>query len=250
MWGQVRVTALALAGMLCGTQVQARDIVIGVEDLDYYPVYAVQNGQYVGAAREILDAFAAASGHTISYRPFPIKRLYAEFLGGSVDAKFPDSPKWANAQKTGLTIAYSKPVITYVDGVMVQPRNKGRDIAQFRQLGIVSGFTPFAWLDALKGGSVTLRENPRSELLLKQVLLDRLDGGYVSVAAANYTLDHTMGQPGALIFDPNLPHTRDSYTLSSVSHPELIAEFDTWLAANAGTVRQIINRLGAEKGVQ
>lgn len=241
----------AVCALFCASaRAEHRTFVVGVEELDYFPAYSVQKGEYVGAAREILDAFAQAQGYTFAYRPLPVKRLYAELLSGGIDFKFPDNPSWALDAKQGQAVTYSTPVIGYVDGVLVRPENVGRGVERVRTLGTVSGFTPFAWLDAIRDGRVQLKENPRMELLLKQVALERLDGAYASVAVASYQLESALGMPSALVFDPRLPHSRDHYRLSTLAHPSVIAEFNAWLAANAGLVKAIKDRTGAEKGFQ
>jgi hypothetical protein len=56
--------------------------------------------------------------------------------------------------------------------------------------------------------------------------------------------------PGALAFDPSLPHSRAGYHLSSATHPELVAEFDQWLTANAALVAAIKARFNAEPRVE
>ena len=38
------------------------------------------------------------------------------------------------------------------------------------------------------------------------------------------------------MFDPKLPHTRGSFHLSSLRHPQLIARFDRFLAEHAAQV--------------
>lgn len=243
---------LIAAAMMAGWPAAAaeRDLVVGVEELEYYPLYAVRDGEYVGAAREVLDSFAKDRGYRLTYRPLPIKRLYAELVAGGIDLKFPDDPLWSPESKQGRTIAYSNPVIAYVDGVMVRPSNHGRGAEAVRTLGTVSGFTPFAWLDRVKAGQVTVKENPRMELLLRQAVVGHVDGAYASVAVANYVLAGPLSMPGALMFDPALPHTRDHYKLSSANHPEVVAEFNAWLAANGPLVKLIKDRYGAEKGLE
>ncbi|MBC7951527.1 MAG: transporter substrate-binding domain-containing protein [Rhodospirillaceae bacterium] len=230
-------------------QAAPRELVVGVEELDYFPVYSVKSGKYVGAARDILDAFAAANGYVLTYKPQPIKRLFAELLSGGIDLKFPDNPHWASDAKGGQDITYSNPVIAYIDGVLVRPHMAGKDISTIHTLGTVSGFTPFAWIDRIKAGTVQVKENPRMELLLKQAAIGRFDGAYGSLAVANNILDDVLKTPGALVFDPALPHSRDSYMLSSLNHPKVVAEFNAWMAANAATVKAIKDRTGAEKGV-
>lgn len=243
------VAALAWLWLGAAAWAGPRDLVVGVEELDYLPAYGMHDGKYDGAARDILDAFAAARGYQLTYKPLPIKRLFAELLSGGVDLKFPDNPFWAADSKTGQKVAYSKPVIRYIDGVMVRPEEQGKGLAGFRTLGTVSGFTPFAWLGEIKAGRVQVKENPRMDLLIRQVMLGRMDGAYASVAVANRYLDE-FGASGALVFDPTLPHSRDAYMLSSVGHPEVVAEFDSWMAANAAQIKAIKDRWAAEKGVE
>lgn len=226
-----------------------RELVIGVEELDYFPVYAVQKGEYAGAAREIFDAFAQAKGYALSYRPLPVKRLYAELMSGGIDFKFPDNPGWAADAKRDVKVSYSRPIIAYVDGVMVRPEHKGKGIDRILTLGTVSGFTPFAWLDRVRAQQVVLKENPRTDLLIRQVVMGRMDGAYASVAVVVNSLEHDLNMPGALVFDPALPHSRDVYRMSTVNHPAVLSEFDDWMAANQSQVDAIKQRYGAEKGV-
>jgi polar amino acid transport system substrate-binding protein len=244
----LRFAAIVMFLMCLGGAARSDDrvLVVGVEDIGYLPAYAVQNGEYVGTARTIFDKFAADRGWRLVYRPLPIKRLFAELAGGGIDLKFPDNPYWNPTAKKGVAVTYSQPVIRYIDGAMVLPSRLG---AEVKLLGCVAGFTPFAWQDRIKDGRVQLRENTNLDALLQQVLRGRLDGAYISVAAAHHRLDSVLGQPGGLVFDPGQPHSRDSYMLSSSKHPAVIAEFDAWMAANAGWVKAAIALTEAEKGV-
>ena len=227
-----------------------RELIVGVEELEYYPMYAWRDGDYVGAAGEILDAFAKDRGYRLTFRALPIKRLYAELVNGTIDLKFPDSPHWAIDAKQGTAVAYSKPVIAFVDGVMVRPANRGGAVESIHTLGTVAGFTAYAWVDRIKAGTVQLKENPRMDLLLRQAAVGHIDGAYVSVAVASHVLNNALSMPGALVFDPSLPHSRDHYLLSSTRRSDIIREFDEWMAANQPRIRAIKEALGAEQGVQ
>lgn len=228
----------------------ARDVVVGVEAIDYSPVYGVRDGRFLGAAREILDAFAAARGHRLTFQPLPVKRLYAELNHGGIDLKFPDSPDWQPALRQGRATAFSKPVIHYIDGTIVRADAVSAGIETVHSLGTIAGFTPFAWGERLKSGSVELKENSTFDQLLRQVQTRRIDGAYGNVAVALNAADAIPGLAGALAFAPKLPHVADSYRVSSVKAPELVAEFDEWLAANGKLVAEIIARTGAERGVR
>jgi hypothetical protein len=245
------VMAVVVAGAaLSGWQpvhAAERDLVIGVEELDYFPVYAWRDRHFAGAASEIFETFAQAKGYHLTYRPLPIKRLYLELLNKGIDIKFPDNPEWAPLTKKDASIAYSQGIIAFIDGVMVPPDRVGAGIETFHTLGTIAGFTPFGWLDRIQAGTVQLKENPRLDQLLRQTLLGRNDGAYVSVAVAT----HVLSSEGAsLVYDPGLPHTQDVYRASSVARPEVVAELNAWLAANAATIKAIKDRYGAENGIR
>lgn len=254
--------ALLLAGLLLAAGTQAagtraagaraaepddRRLRIGVESLDYLPVGAVVDGAWVGAARDILDAFAADEGYVPEYVPLAVARLHATFLDGGVDFKFPDNPKWKAELKRGRAIAYSRCVIAFADGTMTLPERSGS--GSIRVLGSVSGFTPWNWLADIESGKVQLRENADLTSLVRQAMLGRVDAVQASVAAVNWQLDRVLHAPGALVLDETLPHARDSYSLSSIRRPEVVAELDAWLQAHAARVEEIKARHQAEKGV-
>ncbi len=252
MWFRSARGGIAAAGLLCLVSGPglARDLVVGVEAIDYSPVYGMRDGQFLGAAREILDAFAAARGHRLTFQALPVKRLYAELNHGGIDLKFPDSPDWQPALRQGRNTAFSKPVINYIDGTIVRREAASEGPETVRSLGTIAGFTPFAWGERLRSGTVELKENSSFEPLLRQVQTKRIDGAYGNVAVALNTADSIPGLAGTLVFAPQLPHVADSYRLSSVKAPELIAEFDEWLGKNGKLVADIIARTGAEKGVR
>jgi len=238
---------LGLALGLMALPAAARDLVIGIETVDFMPVYGWRDDAFQGAGREILDAFAAARGHRLTYRPYPAKRLLTELIRGGVDLKFPDSPDWQVAMRQGVPLVYSAPVIAYVDGTLVRRERVGREAGEMRALGIVAGFTPLAWKGQIAAGAVTLTENPGFEPLLRQVAAERIDGAYVNVAVG-LAVAARSGLAGGLAYDPGLPHVADSYRLSSARAPEVVAEFDLWLKENRPLVAAIIARTGAEAG--
>lgn len=243
----IRPLVAMLAALSLSAAARAADVetlTVGVEELDYYPNYAMRDGRYVGAARDILDAFAASAGLRLDYRPLPVKRLYADLFTGVVDLKFPDSPEWNAVGKQGQSVLYSRPVLPYVDGVMVRSERAGKGLEQFATLGTVSGFTPFAWLDELAKGKVKVSETPHLSSLLRQAATGRVDGAYVNVAVARDHLRQSPELAGALVFDPGLPFTAGAYFVSSIRRGDALAKLDAWLAAHADAVAAIKRNYG------
>ncbi|WP_430461443.1 substrate-binding periplasmic protein [Thalassolituus sp. LLYu03] len=231
---------MRLSALLCciclSLPATARELVVGVENLDYQPIYYTQNGQYQGFAHELLDAFAKASGHTLVYRPLPVRRLFSDFFTGAVDLKYPDNPMWSQDERTGKAVKYSDVTLVAVDGVMVKTdRPKGQAL---KRLVIIRGFTPWVYQDAIKAGTISVQEVNDLESALRSVLLGRADGAYGNVVVARDKLKQ-IGSPDALVFDRELPYANSDFMLSSIKAPEIIDEFNAFLKSQAATISKM-----------
>jgi ABC-type amino acid transport substrate-binding protein len=224
-------------------------LVIGVESVYYLPLAAYENGVYRGYARDVFDAFAKDRGYDVEYRALPVPRLYASFFEGEVDFKFPDNARWKQDQRAGKKIHYSDPVAAYIDGTSVTPDKKNSAAPPIKRLGTMGGFTPWAWMERIGGERIQLSENTQLEALVRQALTGRVDAVYASVAVVNYQLDHVLKQPGALVFNPALPYSRDNYHLSTLKRPEILNEFNDWMRKNRQRIAALKKKYGVEKGV-
>ena len=220
----------SLLTVLLATDAGAERYVIGVEDLAFAPHYSVdKQGQYQGFARELFDAFAAHSGVELSYKPLPVAQLLPALLAGEVDLKYPDSNQWAQVQKAGKDLAYSQPVVNYVDGVLVAPKRQGQPLEQLRRLALVDGWTPWGYQARIEAKQVQLTYSDDLRKMIQQALKQDTDGAYFNVVVATHYLDNIRARPGALVFDPKLPHSRGTFHLSSLKHADLLQRFDRFL---------------------
>lgn len=210
----------------------AEHYVIGVEDLEYYPIYAKHDGEYTGFARELLDQYAESNGHTFEYKMLPVKRLYSDFIKGKLDFKFPDSNYWQADAKKGTNIVYSDPVLEYIDGVLVAPENIGKGKDHLKTLGAPRGFSPWDYMDDISNKTIALKEGNSLSNLLKMAKSKRIDGVYSNVVVIRYFLENSDFNNDLVIFDKDLPHTRANYHLSSIQHPQIIAEFNAFLSSH------------------
>ncbi len=224
-------------------------LVIGVENVYYLPLATYENGVYRGYARDVFDAFARDRGYDVEYRALPVPRLYASFFEGEVDFKFPDNAHWKLDQRAGKKIHYSDPVAAFIDGTNVTPDKKNSAASPVKRLGTMGGFTPWAWMERIRGEQIQLSENTQLDALVRQALTGRVDAVYASVAVINYQLDHVLKQPGALVFNPALPYSRDNYHLSTLKRPEILNEFNDWMQKNRQRIAALKKKYGVEKGV-
>jgi hypothetical protein len=218
----------------------AQNYVVGVEELPFAPHYSLDaQGDYRGFAREVLDAFAADSGVSLSYKALPVEQLLPALQRGEIDFKYPDSPHWAQAEKAGMTLHYSQAVVDYVDGVLVAPQRQGRALDDIQRLSLVQGWTPRGYEQRIDSGQIQLGYSDDLRQMIRQALKQDTDGAYFNVVVAAYYLDNIRARPGALVFDPTLPHTRGSFHLSSSRHPALLARFDRYLGERAVQVAEL-----------
>ncbi len=227
---------------------QDNTFVIGVENIDYSPHYQYENGEYSGYARDLFDAFAAARGYVFKYRALPVNRLFSCFLEKqTVDFKYPDNPNWSADMREGKTVVYSQAVQHYIEGAMVLPQRKGMGLEHFEKLGTVLGFTAWDYLDLINAGKVELIETSSTLAVIEMTLRGRVDGAYLEVDVADYTLEHVLKQPGALVFDPGLPYTESAFFLATITYPEVIVDFNEFLNEEQERVNELRDKHGLER---
>jgi len=232
------LVSVLLAGLL-SSPTWAGTLTVGVEGHDYMPISNGEGGNYAGYAREVLDTFAAKYGHTFTYKPMPVSRLWDEYLvKKSVDLKFPDNGYWNSDAKKGINISYSKGVVSVTEGLLVVPANKGK-VASVSKIATLRGFTPFPYLDQIKSGKVAVTEVNAAEAAINMATAGRVDGVYLGTLAANYIMSERMKAPGVLVYDDKLPNSANDFTLSSFSHPEVVKQMDEFLLKEKDTVTKL-----------
>lgn len=213
--------------------------VIGVELFEYRPLHWIEDGDYRGFNRELLDAFATSKKYHFSYHALPVKTLYIAYVKGELDFNYPDDPNWSSDLKEKVNIEYSKGVLGYIEGAMVPVHQKNKSIDRINTLGTIDGFTPWAFWSKIQEKEIDVIGFSNFESLLKVTMHERIDAAYISVDVANFHLTNILQRPGSLVFDPKLPHVEDEYHLSTIKHKKVIQEFDEFLYRE----RKLINAL-------
>ena len=197
---------------------------IGVETTDYAPYYFMQDNQYRGEARELLDAFALKTGQEFNYQPLPVPRLFLLFTRNQFDFKFPDNPQWSPGLKSGLTIYYSDPVMQITEAVLALEGNK----EPVRTVGTILGFTTPGISYQLTEGNLILVEASSMEQLLKMLEAGRIDAIYFNTRVAEYASSHRE-EPLTLAVRREFPPYHYAYHLSTLRHPDVLEDFNQYL---------------------
>lgn len=239
-WSGWLAWGLALWLCLAGAELRAAAPVyrVGVEDLMYLPYYADDQGDFIGYARELLDAFAMAEGLRFVYVPLPVTRLFVNFLSrtSDLDFKFPDNGYWQSEMKKNVHVVYSDPVVGYIDGVMVLPQNKGKGVGALHTLGTIAGFTPIKYEEPIRSGKLKVAEYKNFTGLVADVRQGKVDGAYLNVLVAQYQLDAVFKANGGLEFDAGLPYVESAYHVSTIKHPDVIQRLNLYLQQHRSEV--------------
>ncbi|HEX5755375.1 MAG TPA: hypothetical protein VFY12_03375 [Arenimonas sp.] len=236
-----RIFAAALMGLLLlPLSASAREFLVGVENTQLYPIFGHRMGQYRGFSRELLDAFAARKGYTFKYVGRTVPRLYGEFLDEELfDFKYPDSASWRAGQKAGKSITYSAPVYSGIEATMVLPNRVGKPQSSIKTLGIIRGFQLRPYRKEIADGLIKQVESDNLPNLINNALNARVDAILVHQQVANHYLSQNLKRPGGLVVDPSLPSNVVDYKLSTLKHPDVIAEFDEFLASEIELIARL-----------
>ena len=215
-----------------------KTFIVGVSTIDYAPHYYMEDGRYVGFARDVLDLFAQKHGYEFQYKPRPYVRSVKELLTGTTDFQYPDNPDWQNEQKNGHTVFYSNGVIQYIDGIIRRKEDIGKPVSTLKRIAMPRGWTPVDYLPLIKNDELAIDEEDQVGGVINMLLRKRVDGCYLNIDVANY-YSETNKLTGQIGFDSNLPYQFSQYTLSSTSHPEMIREFNQFLVDSAAEILQI-----------
>ena len=208
----------------------AGQYVIGVEQLDYYPIYEGKGHEYRGFARELLDMFAAEHGHTFIYKPMPVKRLFDRFIKGELDFKYPDNPNWSASDKAAVSILYSDTTLKAYDGLMTRTSGATTSTEQLTRISTIRGFTPWAYFDAINSGTLKVQEVNSLDAALNVVKAGRAQGAYANIAVAQDRLRKAGNND--FVFNRNLPYVESDFKLSTQRHTDVIAAFNQFMKAN------------------
>jgi polar amino acid transport system substrate-binding protein len=221
---------ICAAGVPNSTAQQTKHLVIGVEDIAYYP-YFDYTGNETSLSKAILDRFAANQGYTISYVALPVKQFSKWLYENDIDFKYPDNKRWHPATRNHNAEYFSDAIFYLRAGTVVLLQDKDRPKTFFKSLGMISGFDPTLWKAEIASGKVNILDDSSTKMLIKHLVNGLVDGVDIDIAVAKYYLE-SLGIEQQLTYSDTLPQEIYSHQLSTIKYPEVIHQFNQWLAHN------------------
>lgn len=201
---------------------------VGIEDIRYYPLYDVRGAEN-DYARDLLNEFGRQYDHHFTFQPLPIKRFEKWLINDNIDFRYPDNLDWYGDSPLKNKLTFSNATVQLVSGTLTRAsftRNNEPIV-----LGTVLGFYSSPWFELIESGKASKYENSSTTVLVKQLLSGQLDGIDIDLSVVNHQLA-LMGEQGAVIINRQFEYDVYHYSLSTLKHPKVIAQFDQFLKDN------------------
>lgn len=217
-----------------------QEFIIGVEEVSYYPLFdfSATDTSKPSFSRDILKEFFEQHNYSYRFMALPIKRFNKWYEDKGIDFKFPDNVRWQNYKNNKTNIIFSRSVIKLMAGSYVLESNATYKRNDIKKLGTIFGFVPTLWLDKVEGKELELIEENTPFSIIKHILHGNIDATNIDANVIRHNLK-LVEKPKAIVLNTNIYHEVFSYHLSSIEHPEIIKQFDTFIQNNPELIQQI-----------
>ncbi len=159
---------------------QAKELRVGLAELDYPPFYFEKEGKFSGAALEIAQTLATKLDHKLVYSRFPWKRLQAYLNTGKIDMvilyfKTPEREK--DAIYTDIPHIYESSDLFVVEGTNYPYKGALDDLLPYK----FGGIRGYSYGNEYDNSSRLLKQEVSNEELLIRILIH----GRVDIAVGN-----------------------------------------------------------------
>ncbi len=227
--------------------VQAKEYIIGVEDVSYYPFYdfSTQNVEQESFIKELLSTFFHSKGYQFKFVALPVRRFDKWYIEEAIDFKFPDNDRWRDEESKKLNVSYSEPVLYLRAGSYVLKKNKNMSRQRAKRLGTIFGFFPTLWYDRIENETIELIEASSSISLVKHLLRGNVDVINIDINVIKYNLQLLRKDEDAVVLNENIHHENYAYHFSTIHYPKIIQEFDEFIVIH----HQLLTELKTKYGI-
>ncbi|MBT0585402.1 substrate-binding periplasmic protein [Alteromonas oceanisediminis] len=219
-------------------QASPQKLVVGAQNIYYFPHYDFKSESDKGIAWAILQSFGKAYGYDIEYLPLPIKRMHHALEMGQIDFIFPDNRTWYESPNANAKKFFSQPFYEILGGAFVLQKNREFTPSDVKTLSIPFGFSPVKWHERIASGQVVLADVSESFAALNLVVAGRADATDLEYNVIKYL---TQNQPkySDIVIGQHLPYDIVGFHLSTIKYPAVIRELDSFLEQNASLIAEL-----------
>jgi polar amino acid transport system substrate-binding protein len=233
---------------LISYKVSSKELVVGVEAVSYYPLYAFNSKDVIkdSFSKELLATFFEEYHYEYRFQALPIKRFNKWYIEETIDFKFPDNVRWRDDETSKLAITYSDSVVELNAGGYVLSHRPFMKRSEIKVLGTILGFYPTLWTDLIASEQVKLFESNSPLSLVKHLLHGNVDVLNIDHNVIRHHLT-LLNKQGYVTLNPQLKHIRYAYHLSSIQYPEIIQQFNTFLKKNQLWIKTLKSKYGIDE---
>tara|TARA_R110000744_G_scaffold69265_2_gene140616 strand:+ start:731 stop:1507 length:777 start_codon:yes stop_codon:yes gene_type:complete len=226
---------------LANSSVNAKEYIIGVEDVSYYPFYdfSAKELNRKSFTKELLSTFFRHQGYQFKFVALPLKRFDKWYIEEAIDFKFPDNIRWRSGESKNLNLTYSEPVLHLTAGTYVLKKNSDMPRQKIKTLGTILGFFPTLWYDRLQNKTIELVEVSSPYSLIKHLLHGNVEAINIDKNIIDYNLKLLQEEGDAIVLNKHINYERYAYHFSTIYHPKIIQEFNCFLSAHSQLVAEI-----------
>lgn len=229
------------------SNVQAKEYIIGVENISYYPLYdfTENSANKNSFTQELLSTFFTRQGYQFKFISLPVKRFDRWYVEETIDFKFPDNERWRTGESKKLNVTYSQPVLKLTAGTYVLQKHQDKTTEAIKRLGTILGFYPTLWHESILDNSVKLVEATSPYSLVKHLLHGNIDGVNIDKNVITHNLKALQVNENQVVLNENITHETYAYYFSTIAHTQVIKEFNHFLNSNG----QLIAKLKLKYGI-
>jgi len=192
----------------------------------------------------LLCTFFDLHGYQFKFVALPLKRFDKWYAQEAIDFKFPDNARWRTEQSKKLNIQYSQAVLNLTAGTYVLKKNKNNEKKNIKRLGTIFGFHPTLWLKSIENNSIELVGSSSPYSLLKHLLHGNVDALYIDKNVIDYNLKRLNKKSYTVVLNKKINHEPFSFHFSTISHPEIIQQFNDFLQNHYPSISAMKKKYG------
>lgn len=207
---------------------------IGVYGDDMLPLWGMEEGEYSGFSRSLLDEFSQHQNLRFEYTAYDTgKQLINALKAGKVDFIFPANKHWNRSLKSRSDkILYSEGVHFYLEGVMLLSKYSRKRLSDLDAIGIMAGKKPLAIQDSADRGQVAIIEYGDFKSMFAAVKAEKIQGIYTNIDVGRAKASEYGIKPGELEFHESTSHDRRQYRLATIKEEGMMQRFDEFILEN------------------